>query len=278
MKNKQAAIGIFDSGIGGLTVAAAVARSFPKESILYFGDTAHLPYGEKSTEAILSYSSGIADFLIRSGCKMLVIACNTASAIAYEALKVQYEGKVPVVDVISPLVELVASKNYRKLGVIATKATVRSDIYPRQLQALQSGLEVSTLATSMLATMIEEGFANSDISQAVLHNYLTYPDFEGIEALLLACTHYPLIRAEIENFYGKKVAVYDSVDAVVQKIALLLDTWHLQNNSTTSSKQQFFVSDYTRSFEEATGIFYQKEVHLNLAHWENGQLKIPSIH
>lgn len=262
---KGAPIGIFDSGIGGLTVASAIHKSFPEESIIYFGDTAHLPYGEKSAGSIQSYALEITDFLLKKGCKMVVIACNSASAAAYDVLQEKYGSQVPIVDVISPLVELIAAKNYKKVGVIATKATVRSDIYAKKLHELKPNMEVSSQATGLLASMIEEGFVNNDISQAVLHKYLEYPDFENIEALLLACTHYPLIRPEIEDFYQGQVAVYDSVGAVVEKISLLLKRDNLLKISDGTPFQRFYVSDYTRAFERATRIFYKKEVHLEVA-------------
>ncbi len=268
----SAPIGIFDSGIGGLTVASAIQQAFPQESIIYFGDTAHLPYGEKSAEAIQGYALQITDFLIKKGCKMIVIACNSASATAYQLLYERYGQQLPIIDVISPLVELIANKNYRKVGVIATKATIRSDIYAQQLHQKQTNLEIASLATSLLATMIEEGFVNNEVSQAVLHKYLRYPDFEDIEALLLACTHYPLIRPEIEAFYQGRVAVYDSVDAVVQRIAQNLQLLNLQqtNNTDIDTYQHFYVSDYTPSFEQATRIFYKKEVLLQEHKFYNG--------
>ena len=264
----NAPIGIFDSGIGGLTVASAINKRFPNESILYFGDTAHLPYGEKSVASIQKYSLEISDFLIEKGCKMIVIACNTASAAAFELIHEKFGSKIPVVDVISPLVNLIASKNYNKIGVMATKATVRSDVYNKKIHELKSNTEVVSLATGLLATMIEEGFFNNDISHAILHKYLTYPDFEDIDALLLACTHYPLIKAEIESFYKGKVAVYDSVDAVTSKIGALLDTYNLLSDGKSKLANRFFVSDYTQSFEQTTRIFYQQEVNLEVANLE----------
>jgi glutamate racemase len=272
MDKRTAPIGVFDSGIGGLTVASALAKALPEESIIYFGDTAHLPYGEKSAASILSYAEGIADFLIEQGCKMLVIACNSASAVAYEALRIKLKGQVPVVDVITPLIDLVAKEAFHKVGVIATKATVRSDIYPMQLHRSKPDMEVVSLATGMLAAMIEEGFVNNEISQVVLHQYLTYPDFEDIDALLLACTHYPLIRPEIEAFYQGRVAVYDSVDAVLKKVVQILDTFELRNLSSTRGVHHFYVSEYTHSFEKATAIFYQQELRLEVASWVNGKL------
>jgi glutamate racemase len=261
----KAPIGIFDSGIGGLTVASSVSKAFPKESILYFGDTAHLPYGEKSIESIQKYAVEITEFLLEKGCKMIVIACNSASAAAYELLSAKYGDKVPIVDVISPLVELIASKPFGKVGVMATKATVRSDVYSKKLMELKPGIEVVNLAAGLLVTMIEEGFFNNDISHAVLHKYLTYPDFEDIEALLLACTHYPLLKPEIEAFYKGRVAVYDSVDSVTEKIGRLLKLNNLLNESDEEPIRRFFVSDYTESFEQTTRIFYKNKVNLEVA-------------
>jgi glutamate racemase len=261
-------IGIFDSGIGGLTVASAITKSFPKESIIYFGDTAHLPYGEKSVQSIQKYAVQIVDFLLEKGCKMIVIACNTASAAAYELLQEKYADVVPVVDVISPLVELIASKNFSRVGVMATKATVRSDVYNKKINQLNASTEVVSLATGLLASMIEEGFFNNDISRAVLYKYLTYPDFEDIDALLLACTHYPLIRPEIEEFYGDRVQVFDSVDAVTLRVGRILAEKKLFNINSGIPEQRFFVSDYTQSFENTTRFFYQKEIQLEVANFE----------
>ncbi len=272
MNKANAPIGIFDSGIGGLTVAAAVAKALPQESIIYFGDTAHLPYGEKSASSILAYADGIADFLLAQGCKVLVIACNSASAVAYEALRFRLKDQVPVIDVITPLVEAVSREQFHKIGVIATKATIRADVYPMQLHRFRPDVEVVSLATGMLAAMIEEGFVNNEISQVVLHKYLTYPDFDEIDALLLACTHYPLIRPEIEAFYKGKVKVYDSVAAVLQKLKNILDIHQLNNQDLKQGRHHFYVSEYTQSFEQATAIFYQRQVPLEVASWRHGKL------
>jgi glutamate racemase len=204
-KDITAPIGIFDSGIGGLTVASAIKNLLPKESFIYFGDTAHLPYGEKSIASIQEYALEIAEFLVSKGCKMIVIACNTASAAAYEVLKKKYQQDIPVIDVISPLVDFIVKKDFKKIGVLATKATVRSDVYSKKIAEQNENIEVVSLASGLLASMIEEGFFNNEISNVVLHKYLTYPDFEDIDALLLACTHYPLIKNEIEQFYDRKV-------------------------------------------------------------------------
>ncbi|MEM9921712.1 MAG: glutamate racemase, partial [Bacteroidota bacterium] len=187
-------IGVFDSGIGGLTVANAIIRHLPKEQIVYFGDTAHLPYGDKSADAIRYYCIKISKFLLDQGCKMIVIACNSASSAAYNILLDFFEGQTLFVNVVDPLVQTVVNKRFQKVGVIATKATVRSDIYRLKLLERQPNLKVASLATPLLAPMIEEGYAQNKIGQAILENYLSDTSLKDIEALLLSCTHYPLIR------------------------------------------------------------------------------------
>jgi len=260
--NKNAPIGVFDSGIGGLTVAAALSKALPREQLIYFGDTAHLPYGEKSTETVQNYSQAIARYLYEQGCKMLVIACNTASAAAYEVLRQEWAGKMLIVDVINPLVAFIGQKNYRKVGVIATKATVRTDIYNKKLLENNPNLFVASLATGLLASMIEEGFVNNEISYSVIHKYLSYPDFEEIEALLLACTHYPLIKKEIEAYFNHKVAVFDSVEAVKDTVVYLLNLFNLFNTETDKKDNIFLVSDYTDAFARTAAIFYGQSLHI----------------
>jgi glutamate racemase len=162
-------IGIFDSGIGGLTVASAIHKILPREPLVYFGDTAHFPYGEKSADALRYYAIRISQFLLRHDCKMIVIACNTASSVAYKTV-VDFVGDgIPVVNVIDPVVkEIVSNRQIKKVGIIATKATVKSDMYAKKIHALNKKVEVSSLATPLLAPMIEEGFFDNKISRRSL--------------------------------------------------------------------------------------------------------------
>jgi glutamate racemase len=255
-------IGVFDSGIGGLTVAHAIVERLPSESLIYYGDTAHLPYGDKSPAAIRQYSVGIVHFLLEKGCKLIVVACNTASSAAFETLNDYFRGRVHLITVVDPLVRAVAAQNYRKVGVIATKATIQSGIYEQQLRALQPDLEVVSLATPLLVPMIEEGFIHHRISTDVIESYLGRPEFEGIEALLLACTHYPLIRPEIEAFFGGRVAVYDSTQVTARSVHETLSRHGLLASGARSEAHRFYVSDYTPSFEDTTKLFYGAEVHL----------------
>lgn len=261
-------IGIFDSGIGGLTVARAITRLLPNEQIIYFGDTAHMPYGEKSAEAIKHYSVKIAEFLKFKNCKMIVIACNTASAAAYKSVVKSTGMKDLVVNVIDPAVDYVVKNHYRqKVGVIATKRTISSNVYAKRIETLDPVSDVVQLATPLLAPMIEEGFYNNKISQTIINSYLSKSKLSKIDALILGCTHYPLIKGEIQKFYGKSVEVIDSSEIVAQHVKEVLEKNALLNDNKSklfslNKKSQFFVSDYTQSFEETSKIFFDEKVKL----------------
>lgn len=258
--NKELPIGIFDSGIGGLTVANAVKQALPKESILYFGDTEHLPYGEKSAEAVQQFSKRITNFLITKGCKLIIIACNTASSVAYQIVKDAAKG-VAVVNVIDPVVKHVATHCQDcHIGVIGTKGTTNSKIYPKKLQLLNAKASVTSLATPLLAPMIEEGFFDNQLSQTVIDSYLSKPLLKDIDKLILACTHYPLIQSEIEDYYQGEVSIIDSASQVANYVKKLLTKEALLSEENAS--YEFFVSDYTASFEQSAKLFFHEEIHL----------------
>jgi glutamate racemase len=256
-------IGVFDSGIGGLTVAHAISRLLPHEQIIYFGDTAHLPYGDKSKDLIKAYSSEITGFLLHEkNCKCIVIACNTASAAAYEALRDRHKGNVPIFNVIDPIIEsVVADESIKHVGIIATKTTILSGVYQEKLSRRRPSLTYSALATPLLAPMIEEGFYNNNISHTVIHNYLEQPELKGIDALILGCTHYVMIKKEINEYYGGKVKLFDSTDIVATKLKAILDKEHLLTD-TPLGENLFYVSDYTEPFEQAAKAFYGKAIQL----------------
>ena len=260
-KSKESPIGIFDSGIGGLTVAYAIRQMLPLESMIYFGDTAHLPYGDKSEAAIQAYSIKIADVLLKKGCKVIVIACNSASSAAYELLKEYVNREVKVINVIDPMVEWVAQNlSGKNIGLIGTKRTVNSSIYSRKLKETSQGITLHSVATPLLAPMIEEGYFNNKISHHIIEEYLRDPMLHEIDALILACTHYPLIRKEIEEFYQGKIQILDSSEIVAKALKDYLQKENLLKNS--SPTHSFLVSDYTDSFETATRIFFREVVHL----------------
>ncbi|MBK9256018.1 MAG: glutamate racemase [Saprospiraceae bacterium] len=264
-QSQQQPIGIFDSGIGGLTVANAVHKALPNERIIYFGDTIHLPYGDKSADAIRYYSLRISKFLLEQNCKMIIIACNSASSAAYDLLLDFFEGKALFVNVVDPLVNEVIKNSYKKVGVIATKATINSSIYRNKIKTYNQNIKVNQLATPLLAPMIEEGFYTGNIAHSVIENYLNQPDLEDIDVLLLACTHYPLIKKEINAFYNGKVDVLDSTDVVVQEVKRLLQAEDLFA-SEKQGEDAFYVSDYTSSFEETAKNFYGEDIRLEVKH------------
>ncbi|MCK6616723.1 MAG: glutamate racemase [Cyclobacteriaceae bacterium] len=255
-------IGIFDSGIGGLTVAHAIKELLPNEQLIYFGDTAHLPYGDKSEAAIQAYSVRIADVLLKKDCKLIVIACNSASSAAYELLK-EYVRGVKIINVIDPMINRVASTFTKAaIGLIGTKRTVQSGVYLRKIDEANKGIALHQLATPLLAPMIEEGFFNNQISHEIIAQYLSAPELKGISALILACTHYPLIRKEIEEYYNHQpVAILDSSEVVALAVKEYLLSAGLLN-SRVNGADQFLVSDYTASFEASTRLFFGQQVHL----------------
>lgn len=259
----SAPIGIFDSGIGGLTVAHAVAQLLPQESIIYFGDTAHLPYGDKSTAAIQAYAVKISDVLLQKHCKAILIACNSASAAAYELVKEYVGSKALTFNVIEPIVNYVGQQYPGKhVGLIGTKQTVSSNVYARKVDALNKDIVLQQQATPLLASMIEEGFFNDSVSQQIIESYLQQPTLQNIEALVLACTHYPLIKHQIARYYQEAIPVLDTSGIVASTLKKALTKHNLLNPNTQKGTYQFLVSDYTRAFEASTRLFFGQEVHL----------------
>jgi glutamate racemase len=260
--SSAAPIGIFDSGIGGLTVAHAIKTLLPNESLVYFGDTAHLPYGDKSEAAIQAYSIKIADVLLRKGCKVIVIACNSASSAAYELLK-EYVRSVKIINVIDPMVNLVVNYYAEKhVGLIGTKRTVQSGVYHRKINEANKNISLHSLATPLLAPMIEEGFFDNQISHEIIAQYLADPELKNIETLILACTHYPLIKNEIHDFYKGRISILDSSEVVADALKKHLTLTNLLNTTTHIPQHHFLVSDYTASFEASTRLFFHELVHL----------------
>lgn len=252
-------IGLFDSGIGGLTVANAIVKHLPKENLIYFGDTAHMPYGDKSTAAIQAYAIKIAHMLLQQECKLILIACNSASAAAYELVKEYIATQSIVMNVIDPVIFFLKDKYPRKrIGLIGTRQTVNSSIYKKKIDDLNLGISLSSYATNLLASAIEE-FGNHSVIDALLEIYLAHPDLQNIDALVLACTHYPVIKTRIQRHYKKSIDLIDSSEIVAQAVKLQLENNNLLNANGTSSKH-FYVSDYTESFAMNAKLFFDEEI------------------
>lgn len=257
-------IGIFDSGVGGLTVAKEIKRLLPNENLIYFGDTKHLPYGEKSKEAIIEYSTKITNFLLEQNCKAIVIACNTATANALKEVLASVDNKVPVVDVINPVAEKVAYEIHTNVGVIATKATVNSGLYKKSIKKHNKFIKVDELATPLLVPAIEEGFKNHPITHSIIYNYLSNSKLKNIETLILGCTHYPLLIDEIKQYYGNRVRVIDSPNIVANHLQIILDKYHLLNEHNSTPNYKFYLSDITKNFEKISKKFFGKTIKLEL--------------
>lgn len=263
MQESSAPIGIFDSGIGGMTVASAVTRLLPKENMIYFGDTAHLPYGDKSTSAIQAYAIKICNMLLQQHCKLILIACNSASAAAFELVRDYVGSKAKVMNVIDPVIDYIKERYEGKtIGLIGTKQTVSSNVYKKKIDALDKGITLKSLATPLLAPMIEEGFFNNSISGSIIERYLSEPALENIESLILGCTHYPLIKEQIKSHYGDAVEILDTSEIVANSVHAWMQQHYLLNEKGQGDRQ-FYVSDYTQSFEASTALFFGKQIQLS---------------
>lgn len=253
-------IGIFDSGIGGLTVARAVTRLLPNESIVYFGDTAHLPYGDKSTAMIQAYSIKICDMLLQQNCKVILIACHSASAAAYELVHEYVGSRAKVINVIDPTINHIR-EHYTdcQIGLIGTRQTIYSNIYKKKIDSLNLKIKLSALATPLLVPMIEEGFSENKLSQSVVEMYLSMPELAQIDALILGCTHYPLLKEAIAAFYQGRVAIIDAAEVTANALNALLAYHDLLTPVKTGTKH-FYVSDHTPSFATSTQLFFKEKV------------------
>jgi len=261
MNLKKQPIGVFDSGVGGLTVAHAIKQLMPGESLIYFGDTAHLPYGDKSAELISQYSEKIVEFLLSQNAKMILIACNSASASASDFLKSKFGDETIIMDVISPVIDYVSSRKYKKIGVIGTKRTIASGVYERMIASESPGTRVVSLATPLLVPMIEEGFIFDDVSNQIIRTYLSSEIFDGIDALILGCTHYPIIRNQISKFFDFRVEIIDSSRVVSSMARDILLKNNILNDSGDVS-DRFLVSDYTEYFGKIARLFFEREINL----------------
>jgi glutamate racemase len=241
-------IGIFDSGVGGLTVARAIKEVLPNESIIYFGDTANMPYGDKSQQDIQLLSIKIAKFLSQYNCKLIVIACNSATAAAYDFLKAHLPVDIILINVIDPVVSYLA-ENYanKRVGLIATQQTIESQIYDKKIEDLNVNITLSSLATRLLAPAIEE-FDNTKLFSELLKEYLSDKSLQEIDTILLGCTHYPIVKAQIADFYNHKIDIIDSSYIVAKSVKDQLIKSNLLNKNK-SGKKKFFVSQQKKSFD-----------------------------
>ena len=248
MNNSQP-IGVFDSGIGGMTVVRALTHHLPHENIIYFGDTARVPYGPKSPQVVREYALQDTDVLLQHNVKLIVIACNTVSAVALDV--VQKRAKVPVVGVILPGAEAAvrATKN-RRIGVIGTVGTIFSNAYTNAIRQLDSGIKVFGLPCPLFVSLAEEGWTDHKATELIAKEYLFPLTLEKIDTLVLGCTHYPILRDVIGKVLHQSVTLIDSGEATAVVVKNMLSDMNLSNASTLKPNLQFFVSDVPHKFTE----------------------------
>jgi glutamate racemase len=242
----SAPIGVFDSGVGGLSVAAALRRRLPAESFGYRGDTARLPYGSKSPETVTQYTRKNVDFLLGRGVKAVVVACNTASALALPHL----EPRVPTWGVIGPGARRAAAATRGRVGVIATQSTVRSDAYGKALRALRPGVEVTSRACPLFVPLVEEGWHDDPVTEEVARRYLGPLLEGGVDTLVLGCTHYPLLRPLLARVAGDGVALVDSAETVAEEVAAGLAAAGLAAPPGAAAEHSLYLTDTSEGFAE----------------------------
>lgn len=242
-------IGIFDSGIGGLTVVKELIKLLPHENIVYFGDTARVPYGTKSPRLIQQYSLENAEFLRQFDIKTLIVACNTASSYALDILDKYLE--IPVIGVVKPGAETaVRTSKTGHIGVIGTTATINSASYHREIEHLRPQARVSGQACPLLVSLVEEGWLDNEVTLLTLKKYLAEPIQEKIDTLILGCTHYPLLSEAIKKVVGGQVRLIDSGKETAQAARLILEKNDLLKKDGQSGWHRYFVSDIPAKFEE----------------------------
>jgi len=247
-------IGIFDSGIGGLTVARQIRRVLPHEDLVYLGDTARVPYGAKSPSTVVRFACENTNFLLQQNVKAVVVACNTCSAWALPMLQKKFE--LPIFGVILPGVRAALEQTrLQRIGIIGTSATIRSKAYSNALLARCDTAKVWAHACPLLAPLVEEGWTNHRLTRAILREYLSSMLRHRIDTLILGCTHYPLLKKAIRAVVGKKVTLVDSAESCAQYVRERLEYLQLLNSKRTAGVIQPFVTDETDRFAELAGRF-----------------------
>ncbi|MBF0165879.1 MAG: glutamate racemase [Magnetococcales bacterium] len=257
-RHDERPIGLFDSGVGGLTVLEAVARRFPEESFLYLGDTARVPYGTKSARTVERYTLQVADCLLRRGVKGLVVACNTASALGLAALRAQ--SPVPVIGVIEPGCRAAAaarpdSGQPARVGVIGTRSTVASGAYPYHLAMLDPAIQVISLACPLFVPLVEEGWVDHPAVRMIVTDTLTPLFTQRLDALILGCTHYPVLKGVIAETMGDRVALIDSSAAVADELSRHLGGVIAPAPRGSAQRLAFLVTDVADRFKETATRF-----------------------
>ncbi len=246
MRMSESPIGVLDSGVGGLTIARAIKDILPQETIYYIGDTANIPYGDKTKAALQTHVQNIVNYLLAQDCKAIVIACNTATIAAADILRTYIPSDIPLLNVITPVIDHIAHRYAgKKLGFIGTTYTVQANYYGQCLQAKNQDIQLASLATPLLAPMIEA----DTYDPAIIAQYLSAPALRDIEGIILGCTHYWFIKEQIKRFYPQPIAVIHGADLLANKLREVLQERSLLNITSTAA-DRFMVTRPTPSFQK----------------------------
>jgi len=256
-------IGVFDSGIGGLTIVKELVRKLPDYSFVYFGDTARTPYGTKSPETIIAYAIQDAEFLLEHGAKIIVVACHSASSVATEALRKRFP-HVPIFEVVTPSVNKALSVTKRKIiGVIGTRATISSGVYQRRVAAIDPTVKVYGNACPLLVPLVEEGWLKKPETRSIVKKCLIPLKMRGIDTLVLGCTHYPVLKPIIQAKAGRRVTLVDPAEEVAEEVAgFLKKHQELDQTLKREGELKIYVSDLTEAFERVARLFMGRKVPL----------------
>lgn len=256
---KDSFIGIFDSGIGGLTVLKEVIKILPSENVIYLGDTARVPYGIRSPETVIRYSFECAQFLLKQNIKILVIACNTASAVALTELKKKIP--IPVIGVIEPgAIAAVSATRNKRIGIIGTQATIMSNAYQRAIKEINKEIEVIGIPCPLFVPLVEEGWIEGTITYLIAERYLSGLKDQGVDTVVLGCTHYPLLKDVIQQVMGRDIVLIDSAIETAKIVSKVLSKEGLARAQNDQQIIKFFVTDSPKKFVEVGERFLERKI------------------
>jgi len=261
--HSDAPLGIFDSGLGGLTVAAAVKKQMPNENIIYLGDTARVPYGDKSPDTVLRFGCENAHFLAKKGVKLIIVACNTVSALAIDGIRENLKKNninIPLIGVLEAGVEAILQSKIRSVAIIGTRGTIQSNAYSCELRRKAPQISVKPIACPLLAPIVEEGLAEHKIAKSAIGIYLGELKKTPTDALLLGCTHYPLLINTLKNYFSNSVKIIDSAYSVANLAENFLNKNSLKNSSRNSPVDEFYVTDSPEIFAKHAEKFLEKPI------------------
>jgi glutamate racemase len=258
MNNK--AIGVFDSGIGGLTVYRALKEKMPDEKVIYLGDTARLPYGSKSAETIIKFSEDNAFFLLDREVKIIVVACNSSSSYAVPTLQDKLD--IPVMGVIEPGAEAAVKSSRTRVGVIGTTATISSGAYERAIRERNPDAQIVSKDCPLFVPLVEEGWLGHTVTRLVIEEYLLPLKKQGIDSLVLGCTHYPVLKPLIADVLGEEIRLIDSAETVTQQVHVILKSlgWLKKTGTFGTNTDEFYVTDFPERFKKVGEIFLQRKI------------------